>query len=191
MIRQQLIRKAIGSERQAHGFYYQNDVIKRLKLREIPQYTAEYDAECQGTPIQIKCMKHGTGIQLGDYLRNRNKKHDFIMIIGFWENCMYNIRYEEIRYITHKNYTDNIGFHDVGNQIEQHMLEDIKKISNFEKDDRIWKEFRVKYRSLWPSSNNIDLRFVRDRKKQKRLQCGISWKNYNNWYTHQFEEIAL
>lgn len=186
-----LLRPAVRQERQAHGFHYQNEVIRRLNLREIPRYTAEYDAECQGTPVQIKCMKWGTGIQLGDYLRNKNKKHDFLMIVGFWDESKYSIAHEEVRYITCNHYTDNIGFHDPGNEIEKMMYEEMRSISNCPLDDKIWEEYRRKYRELWPGSNHINIRFLRDKKTQKRIQCGITWNNYQHWYKEQFCEIRL
>lgn len=177
--------------RQAHGFHYQDQVIKRLKLKSIAHYTAEYDAECQGTPVQIKCMKHQTGVQLGDFRRNRSKTHDFIMIIGFWEGDKYNIIDEDVRYVTRNEYTDNIGFHDEGNTIERRMFEDMSYISNDYSDDGVWTEFRTRYKALWPATNNIDLRFARDHKKQKRIQCGMSNKKFEQWYKSKFEAITL
>jgi hypothetical protein len=113
------------------------------------------------------------------------------MIIGFWEGEVGNIIKEDIRYIDCTAYTDNIGFHDNGGLIEQRMYEDMKSISNEYSDDLIWKEFRTRYRALWPSTNHIDLRFARDHKYQKRIQCGMSRKNFDGWYTTQFESINL
>jgi hypothetical protein len=178
-------------ERQAHGFHYQDDVIRRLKLKEFSHYTAEYDAECQGTPVQIKCMKNGTGVQLGDYRRNKNKTGDFIMIVGFWEQSMTNIIREEIRFVQSEIYTSNMRFIHSENNVEAQMYIELRSISNCYEDDGKWAMFRDKYKRLWCKENMIDLRFARDHKSQKRIQCGISWTNFNGWFVEDFESISI
>ena len=57
----------------------------------------------------------------------------------------------------------------------------MKQISNDRSDDGKWKEFRKKWNLLYKKFNNnpvITLRFKRDHKKQKRIQCGISSSNF-------------
>lgn len=175
--------------RQAHGFFYQSNVIQRLKLKEISSYTAQYDACFQGTPVQIKCMKQGSEMRLGDYRRNRRKKEDFIMIVGIWNQSKYRIIQEDIRYIRHEPYTSNMGFGYYDDYIEQNMFQDLRRLTNAYKDDIAWREFCVRYKNLWQEDNKIDLRFARDHKTQKRIQCSIGWQNFMTWYKQEFEII--
>lgn len=41
-------------ERQAHGFSYQKDVIKRFGLVAEEKYVGKLDAYCDGIPVSIK-----------------------------------------------------------------------------------------------------------------------------------------
>ena len=50
-------------------------------------------------------------------------------------------------------------------------------ISNDHSDDKKWTEFRKRYTKLYGKSV-IALRFKRDHKSQKRIQCGISYTNF-------------
>lgn len=175
--------------RQAHGFLYQSNVIQRLKLKEISSYTAQYDACYQGTPVQIKCMKQGSEMRLGDYRRNKHKKEDFIMIVGIWNQSKHRIIHEDVRYIRHQSYTKNMGFGYYNDYIERQMFLDLKSLSNSYADDILWKEFCARYKNFWQEENKIDLRFARDHKTQKRIQCSIGWQNYTTWYKQEFEVI--
>ena len=55
----------------------------------------------------------------------------------------------------------------------------MKLITNNHSDDSKWKIFREKYTKLYGDSI-ISLRFKRDHKTQKRIQCGIAYKNFIN-----------
>jgi hypothetical protein len=181
-----------ASERQKHGFVYQSKVINKYNLLEQKDYTAEYDAIYKNIPVQIKCSKYGGSLELGDYRRNKNKNKDFILAIGLWKNNDKSnkvISQEYLLYIEHYNYTKHLGYYN--DYIETLMYEEFKNISNHHEHDYKWKEFCIKYKSLWNKDNKISIRFKRDHKKQKRIQCAVSWFNFDDWLLKDFEHISL
>lgn len=180
-----------AGERQKHGFIYQNKVINKYRLLEEKGYTAEYDATYKEVPVQIKCFKHGSSLELGDYTRNKNKRKDFILAIGWWKNVLDTklIANEHLLYIEHYKYTQHLGYYT--DYIETLMYEEFKEISNHQNDDITWKQFCKKYKTYWKQDNKISVRFKRDHKKQKRIQCAISWGNIDNWLLKDFQQISL
>jgi hypothetical protein len=180
-----------ASERQKHGFIYQKKVINKYNLLEQNGYTAEYDALYKNIPVQIKCSKYGSSLELGDYRRNKNKNKDFILAIGLWKNVPANklITNEYMLYIEHYKFTRHLGYYN--DYIETLMYEEYKHISNHKDDDVIWKQFCTKYKSSWKIDNKISIRFKRDHKKQKRIQCAVSWYNFDDWLLKDFEKISL
>jgi hypothetical protein len=172
-------------ERQKHGFDYENIVIKKYNLKKSDNYTSKYDAFHNNLPVQIKCIKHGCAIEMGDYHRNKLKKEDFILIVGFWQDKKDNIIKETILFIEHDNFTKNLSFED-----DEAMEAEMDLISNLVVDDMRWKDFCDKYKSKWPKTNLLDIRFKRDHKKQKRIQCAISWKNFKK-FSDEFETFNL
>lgn len=107
--------------------------------------------------------------------------NDFILIVGFWKDKKDNIIDEKILYINHNKFTNYLNF----DKYNDMMYQEMHTISNSYDDDNKWKIFREKYKSLWPI---INIRFKRDHKKQKRIQCAISWCNFNT-FTNEFENI--
>lgn len=181
-----------ASERQKHGFVYQSKVIKKFNLLEQKGYTAEYDAVYKNIPVQIKCSKYGGSLELGDYRRNKCKSKDFILAIGLWQNTntfSKIITNEYLLYIEHYNYTKHLGYYN--DYIETRMYEEFRDITNHREHDDKWKQFCTKYKSLWKKDNKISLRFKRDHKKQKRIQCAISWCNFDDWLLKEFQHISL
>lgn len=181
-----------ATARQKHGFVYQSKVIKRYNLIEEKHYTAEYDAVYKSIPVQIKCSKYGGSLELGDYQRNKQKKKDFILAIGLWKNNHILdkvITNEYLLYIEHYNYTKHLGYYN--DYVETLMYEEFKDISNHQEHDKKWKQFCVKYKSLWNKDNKISIRFKRDHKKQKRIQCAVPWMNFGEWLLKDFERVSL
>lgn len=180
-----MIRKIVKlGERQQHGLNYEKYVIKKYNLVKSNNYTSIDDAYTpDNIPVQIKCIKWGGVIEMGSYTRNKNKTGDFILIIGFWENVKNNIIKEHILYIDHTKFTKNLDF-----EYDNIMLSEMNQISNSITDDTRWTKFREKYQSEWNKKNNIlDIRFKRDHKYQKRIQCSISYKNFNNIFLNMFK----
>lgn len=187
----QLSTSIRATERQKHGFIYQDNFINRYNLLEQKGYTAEYDATYKNIPVQIKCSKYGSSLELGDYRRNKDKNKDFILAIGLWKNVSNKklITNEYMLYIEHDKYTKHLGYYN--DYIETLMYEEYKQISNDKDDDEEWKQFCTKYKSFWKADNKISIRFKRDHKKQKRIQCAVSWYNIGDWLLNDFEQISL
>lgn len=175
-----------GNERQRHGFEYECRKLDEFGLVKCKNYISEYDALMGNICVQIKCIKYGCAIELGDYFRNKRKNQDFILIIGFWKGTKSNIVEEAIYYIDHKEFVSNMKYDN-----DAQIVAEMSLITNLHEDDKRWKEFRVKYTKDYKCNNNcIDIRFKRDHKTQKRIQCAISWKNYNNWCVNTFTKLS-
>jgi hypothetical protein len=176
------------SERQGHGLVYEDHVIEKYKLIKADNYTSPYDAFYNDAgvvyPVQIKAIKMGAAIEMGDLKRNITKKEDFILVVGFWETTKVNIVREDILYVDHLKYRQYVECHNYDD-----MKNDMSKISNDRTDDSKWKEFCNKYKCTWSPSNIFDVRFKRDHKKQKRIQCAISWSKYNNIFVKVFKQF--
>lgn len=163
------------AERQIHGFNYQSKIIQRELLKEDINYTGKWDAVCTSTnlPASIKCISVKGSIDFGDFRRQTQVDQDFILYVGFWEKSRSNIVEEYKVLIKSDIWQSYFG----DKTIIESMINDMKLISNDRKDDQIWREFREKYSNLYGDSI-ISLRFKRDHKKQKRIQCGITKNNF-------------
>ena len=107
-------------------------------------------------------------------------------MIGFWKIHKSNIVEEVIYYINYIPFVSNLQY-DKDAQIRVEM----DLITNLREDDKKWTEFRLKHTKDYKSNNNhIDIRFKRDHKTQKRIQCAISWKNYNSWFKETFDILT-
>lgn len=160
--------------RQQHGFDYEQYIIQKYNLHKTLKYTDPYDAYYNGIPIQIKCSKYGSSIEFGDYIRNKNKQENFILIIGFWKlHKRVNEVKENIFYIDYHKFTNQLQYH-----YDKRMFVELKLITNLKIDDIRWKQFCTKYRSLWPKENLLSIRFKRDHKQQKRIQCALNWRRF-------------
>jgi hypothetical protein len=85
------------SEVQSHGFGFEKWVRDRLFGGYEGSYMQKWDvpsdhniytpvpAHLHRLPVSIKTAKLGCPIGLGDVLRQRQIDHDFLMIVGFWE----------------------------------------------------------------------------------------------------------
>lgn len=175
----------ISNERQKHGFQYELQTIEKYNLKKAESYTCPYDAYYNDIPVQIKCIKHGSNIEMGDYLRNKSKNQDFILIIGFWSGEKTNIVKEEILFIDHIMFKKCLQF-----DYDTQLISDMKPINNSRDNDLAWKLFCNKYKKLWPKNNLLRLRFKRDHKTQKRIQCAIPWRLFNQ-FCKQFPNFDL
>lgn len=160
--------------RQKHGFDFEDHVILKYNLRKEEEYGNQYDAYTkEGIPVQIKFIKHKSSIELGGYFRNKNKSRDFILIIGFWTNI------SEV-YMEYYIKVHNQCFATMFPAIEDEktMMVEFQDISCDRKDDTRWKGFIEKYKD---TSTLIQLRFKRDHKSQKRIQCAIPYRKFKEF----------
>jgi hypothetical protein len=190
------------SARQQHGFLYESNIISRLNftawedyVKKYPDthldggYTSTWDAidesangfNYRGKPVQIKCIKKGSSVDLGDIFRNASKKENFVLIVGFWEHTKENIVEE---YIIHVDYNK------WNNLFEWSYYDEVadwikNKVSNCYSYDAQWKKESTHYKQLWGNDRLINPRFKRDHKNQRRIQCGISYNNFINYIVHE------
>lgn len=167
------------AERQKHGFIYENYIAKKHSLIITEDYSANWDSyemvDNKKIPVSIKCLQKNSGIELGDFIRQTKISEDFIMYIGFWDGKTDNIVESYRLLIYYKNWVKYFG----NISIIDSMFNEMKLITNDYSDDNKWYDFRKKYTNLYGNSI-INLRFKRDHKKQKRIQCGISSKKFYN-----------
>jgi hypothetical protein len=172
--------------KQHHGFLYEQNVIDKFKLQKATQYTSPFDAHRGSFNVQIKCMQHGTSVEFGDYMRNKKKTENFILVVGFWKDAKDNIIQEDIFNVNADHFRNNLYY-----PYDKEMFAEMKLITNGYEDDIIWLEFCKRHRLKWREFNNhIDLRFRRDHKRQKRIQCGVSWKRYNYWFMEEMNKYS-
>ena len=84
-------------EVQAHGFGFEKWIRDHFFSGYAGMYMQKWDVhpdhnihdavpiQFQKLPVSVKTAKLGSPIGLGDVLRQRQIDHDFLMIVGFWE----------------------------------------------------------------------------------------------------------
>jgi hypothetical protein len=182
-------------ERQIHGFIFEkkeitkrgltswNDYItKNPNIETNGGYTSTWDAidenkkgiQFGGKPVQIKCIKKGSSIDLGDIFRNSSKKENFDLIVGFWEVSKTNIVETYLIEVDYKKW--NLLFE----WDKYYELRDwiSNKVSNHKSYNVQWKTECKKYKVDWGYERIIQPRFKRDSKNQRRIQCGITYNKF-------------
>jgi len=172
--------------RQNHGFVYESLVIDKFSLIKCDKYTDKYDAYTSSNiPVQIKCIKKGRNIDLGDIFRNVERNNEFYFIVGFYDtliNGTPNIVDEYILYIPCGEWSKLLYY---DNYSEFKTL--IQNISNDKSDDSIWKSSIKKLKLEWNSiPRYIQPAFKRDHKKQKRIQCYIQNKIFYSYFVKNY-----
>ena len=160
-------------ERQKHGFEYENIIMSNNNIIKEDNYTSKWDAYENKIPVSVKCIGYKSSIDFGDFRRQTQVDEDFILYVGFWKTEKNNIVEEYKVLIKKENWNSYFGDKNIIND----MLLEMKDISNEYSDDSKWKIYRNKYKKLYGDSI-ISLRFKRDHKTQKRIQCGITKKNF-------------
>lgn len=165
------------AERHEHAFEYENKIILENGIVKTENYTDKWDAYENDKPVSVKNIKKNSSVDFGDFRRQTILKEDFFLYVGFWTGEKDNVVEEYKILVKYENWCKYFG--DIS--ITEGMLEEMKTISNSYSDDSKWKDFRKKWSDLYKKDNKnpmIALRFKRDHKKQKRIQCGISSKNF-------------
>lgn len=196
--------------RQQHGFDFENTLITKHSWTKSKSYTDEFDAYTKkNIPVQIKTVKAGTEIDFGDVFRNADKKHDFILVVAFWKGVKTNIIEQTALHIEADKWRPLFSFADPNalpglvtdghSHIKKALKEEMNLISNMRVDDGRWKQFMTTYKKTWadavptegPPRRVVELRFKRDHKKQKRLQCAIKLSNWHNYFLNIFPSVEL
>jgi hypothetical protein len=193
------------SARQDHGFINEAKVCKRNGLvkwkdfvKQNPQYasgqqdyTSVWDAidtrvKTSGKygylPVQIKTIKEGAAVELGDIFRNSKKDEAFRLIVDFWDPSdntktkivrTVDVTIDPAKWKAHFNFPDY-----------DEWKTWIGGVSNCRSYDDIWKNEREQRKSDWNTKNPESLvtpTFKRDHKKQKRIQCSVNSRNFDNF----------
>lgn len=162
--------------RQIHGLHYEKQIISKFNWTASVCHTAKFDATTPaGLPVQIKLIKQGSSIDMGDFKRNSTNTLDHLLVLGRWVGNK-QIVSQDIHYITGKKLNERLRF-----EHTDEMLKELKTISNDPCDDKLWREFCRHYRSLYPKDNLFKLRFKRDHKKQRRIQCAMNTSDYKKF----------
>lgn len=178
---------ANGEERQSHGFRYEHAVLQRYGISKSKKYTSEYDNVDEAFPLQIKCIQYGGDIELGSYKRNKNKNKDFYLFIGFWKDNKDNIIEEVVYRIDHNHWVSNLQY-----DKDSQMFMEMELISNLHDDDDRWEQFCCKHKQGWETfGNKLSIRFKRDHKTQKRIQCAIPLRHYETWFKSTFKHVSM
>jgi hypothetical protein len=174
------------SERQKHGFEFQEQYISSNNLKPDESYTGEWDAYTQnGIPVQIKTRKKNGELDLGDLKRNLNKSQDFLLVVGdYSENSNgKNFDTPKCYYVNKNNWKKQFNC-----SCLEEMYNFLDEITNDYSDDQKWKEGTKEFKKI--TEANAVPRFKRDHKKQKRIQAAVSKKNLMNFY-NSFQEVKI
>lgn len=173
-------------ERQKHGFSFEQQCKDKYGIVLSNEYTSKWDGKLNELPISIKTEKFGSDVEMADFFRNQQVNEDFYLLVGFWkdqkdnivEEHLLKIKSDEYHQMFSENYTDRL-----------HNLLD--NITNDKSDDAKWKEQIASIRKDWKNDtpNLIRLRFKRDHKSQKRIQCAINNKDFYNYFIPNYEVI--
>ena len=173
-------------ERQKHGFSFEQQCKDKYGIVLSNEYTSKWDGKLNEIPISIKTEKFGSDVEMADFFRNQQVNEDFYLLVGFWkdqkdnivEEHLLKIKGDEYHQMFSENYTDRL-----------HNLLD--NITNDKSDDAKWKEQIASIRKDWKNDtpNLIRLRFKRDHKSQKRIQCAINNKDFYNYFIPNYEVI--
>lgn len=174
----------MGNERQKGGFNFEDKVISDYGLIPETNYIGEWDAYTKdGVPVQIKSYKENSEIDLGSLKRNLNKDEDFYLVIASHKGQNYE---SPKTYYCKADAWRNL-FNDNFYQLLDDMENLVRGISNSRSDDKFWKEETKSFKEqLGDSVANV--RFKRDHKTQKRLQCAIPNRNKEEFF-NSLEEV--
>ena len=185
--------------RQNHGFINEHKVCKRENLitwkqfveanpqykESCGEYVSTWDAVDLSSPsnalmVQIKTIKEGAAVELGDIFRNSKKSKPFRLIVEFYEKedktrskivKTFDILVDPEKWQSHFKFSDYEEWKEWINN----------KVSNCYSYDQTWKAEREERKSNWHRQNPTSLvtpTFKRDHKKQRRIQCSVNSNNF-------------
>jgi len=169
-------------EVQHHGFVFEKWVRDTFFGGYVqPDYTQKWDIPKEinknhgGLPCNMKAIKYGTSVDMGDALRQFQVDEPFILIIAFWQQ-------ED-----DKKRIVNIVAPTVTPEMYRKLwepitLQDLKRLDAVVKDRKLgYREARAaaqKIKSAPPFTRAIiTVNPKIDEKSQRRLQCSLSFRN--------------
>jgi len=184
-VQQKSEHRSSYSERQGHGFEFEEFVKTKFNISPCPEghYTYKWDGMLNGYPVSIKTEAKGSDIELASFVRNASNTDSFYLIVGFWEGAKNNIVAIETLFI------DGTEWNKLFDQeIVRACQVFLQEITNDYSDDEKWAIGRRKLQKQWEENtpNLIRPRFKRDHKSQKRMQCAINNKDFYNYFVKNY-----
>ncbi len=173
-------------EVQLHGFDFENWIKETFFAEFSVSYSNKWDIpaefntlpnipdEFRHLPVSVKTCKNRKTIYFGDALRQFGIDEDFLLIVGFWEQSGKNKNFVAIEAVkaTKQKWK---------NLFQPLMEKDIKlldsTIKNREMNYVEVKELAEKIKKSFPPTKIVLNRKV-DSKKQRRLQCSLTFKTF-------------
>ena len=174
------------AEVQAHGFSFEKWVRDHFFSGYQGSYMQKWDVhpgdkihdsvptQFNKLPVSIKTAKLGSPIGLGDLIRQRQIDHDFLMIVGFWEQ-----RTASEKWIVDIGCAafDSASWQNLWGQL---TLDDILRIDKLvKKQGEHYSTVRLKARQ-WKASPAVQTSTLVinpkiDSKTQRRIQCSLPY----------------
>jgi hypothetical protein len=190
------------SARQSHGFKNEKRIIKENNLIDAEAtegYTSKWDAYApravivdskivvKNVPTQIKTIKYGSSVDMGDVFRHANNKEDFILQVDFYIGPKNNLEIIE----SHKIYIDSKKWSKLFEfEHYDYLKKCLKEITNEYSDDDKWTGMIAEMHNRWKKENRvIHLAPKRDHKRQKRIQCTIPNQKFYKMLLPLFSRI--
>jgi len=181
--------------RQKHGFDNEKKIIGANGLRSAKGYTNKWDAYADiahvgnmkyyDLPVQIKTIRKGGSVDMGDVFRHSKTDQDFILHVEFYDKKdKTKIMESHILYIDIGKWKTLFEFGDYN-----FLRECLGRITNKHSDDIRWKKMMFEMKSRW-GDRPVKLAPKRDHKKQKRIQCTIPNSKFYNEIIPMFKKAT-
>lgn len=180
-------------EKQKNGFLIEEKILNHLNINKDKNYTNKYDADYIEDNIkyivEIKSVKNNNEICFSSFSSKFDKiflEFDFykIIVVKYDNNKKIKNVYEVD--IPIKDFIEMLGGDKILNIIKKYEYDIKHNITNEYSDDIKWKNMCKEYNKLLLDSF-LKPRPKRDHKKQKRLQCAISQKEFYS-LTEKYEK---
>ena len=178
---------------QSHGLAYQNWVENTFFRGYKSGHTDKWDVpkeinvqgksalppRLQNMPVSVKASKIGSTLNLGDAMRQRSTKEDFLLIVALWKQN--NSSTKEIQQIGVSVITPEIWsklWGDITMKDLQELEAIIKDTSKGYEETRTAARQWKREHSEMLKAAGITLNPKIDSKDQRRLQCSLSYKKF-------------
>lgn len=178
-----------SNARQGHGFNFETGLMRLLGYSPAVSYTSPVDAWEPGNggyPVSFKHIKDRGPVELGSACRNAGVDRDFLFYVGFWAGPQRATKRVHTMLVDAQLWRAWFPA-----DMEPFTAEAVfDGISNDYADDVKWRARAKELRALWrekkPEGSPIQVRFKRDHKKQKRVQCAIPFRHFERVFSAVF-----
>jgi hypothetical protein len=159
-----------------HQFFggYEGTYMQKWDIPPNHNIDPSVPAQFHNLPVSIKTAKLGSPIGLGDVLRQRQIDHDFLMIVGFWEQ--WTPTEKRIVHIGHVVFTSSAWqalwgdlMPDAISEIDRVVKNMGEHYSTVRRKAQLWKASSACKSSIIVINPKIDS------KTQRRIQCSLPY----------------